>query len=44
MTPAMKKCMKCGKTAAEAKNCKSKDCPMAKMMTMKKPAKKMGKY
>lgn len=42
MSPAMKKCAKCGKTAAEAKNCKVKNCPMYQMM--KKPAKKTGKY
>lgn len=42
MSPAMKKCPKCGKTPAEAKNCKAKDCPMYKMMT-KKPAKSSSK-
>lgn len=41
MSPAMKKCAKCGKTAAEAKNCKAKDCPMYKMM--KKPTKNSSK-
>ncbi len=30
--PAPKKCAKCGKTAAQAKGCKAKDCPMKKMM------------
>lgn len=45
MSPGMKKCAKCGKTAAEAKNCKAKDCPMKMYkMTPKKAAKKNGKY
>lgn len=44
MSPGMKKCAKCGKTAAEAKNCKAKDCPMYKIMPKKAVKKTSKKY